>query len=136
MRVHVIATACILLLTAGCATNRLDERLTGLLGYNIEAAVSRLGHPDGKRTVMDDTIYTWSSSRNTSLPLTTTNTTMDMVGNTPVYGTTTATNWVPANFNCTIQIATNSAGSIKSYQWSGNESGCRRYADGMSSIGG
>ena len=134
MRVHVIA-ACILLLTAGCATNRFDERLTGLLGYNIEVAVSRLGHPDGQRTVMGDTIYIWSSSPDTSLPLTTTATTTGMVGNTPVYGTTTATNRVPANFNCTIQIATNSAGSIKSYQWSGNESGCRRYMS-QSSIGG
>jgi hypothetical protein len=60
--------------------------------------------------------------------MTTTSTTTGAVGNVPVYGTTTNTNFVPANFNCAIQLATNADGTIKSYQWSGNMGGCAPYS--------
>lgn len=117
---------------AACATRQLNEGLKGLMGQNIQTAVSRLGYPDGQRTMMGNTIYIWSGSHSAAIPLMTTSSTSGMVGGTPVYGTTTNTNWVPVNYNCTIQIATDSDGVIKSYQWSGNEGGCRQYANAIS----
>lgn len=101
------------------------------MGQNIRAAVAHLGYPDGQRTVMGDTVYVWSTSRNVAFPMTTTSTTTGMVGNTPVYGTTSSTNFVPMAFQCTVQIATNADGTIKSYQWEGNQGGCQRYARGF-----
>jgi hypothetical protein len=113
---------------SGCVSQRMNEGLGNLAGQDIGAAVSRLGYPDSKREILGKTIYIWSTSRNEVLPVTTTNTTTAFVGNVPVYGTTTNTEFVPANFNCTIQLATNSSGTIVHWQWSGNMGGCAQYA--------
>jgi hypothetical protein len=54
-----------------------------------------------------------------------------MVGGTPVYGQTNSMNFVPVAAQCTVQIATTPDGTIKSYQWAGNQIGCRRYSSGF-----
>lgn len=117
---------------AACATTRLNDGLQKLMGQNIRDAVDLLGYPDGQREMMGDKIYIWSSSHDAALPLMTTSNTRGMVGNTPVYGTTTNTNWVPINFNCTVQLGTDAHGTIKNFQWSGNQDGCRAYANAVS----
>lgn len=78
--------------------------------------------------IMGDTIYIWSTNRNAILPMNTTTTTTGMVGTTPIYGTTNAMHFVPVAYSCTVQIATTPDGTIKNYQWEGNEGGCRRSA--------
>ena len=90
--------------------------------------MARLGYPDGERQIMGDTIYIWSTSHNTSMPLVNTSNTTGMVGNVPVYGTTSSTQWVPMNFNCTVQFAVGPDSIIKGYKWSGNEGGCKGFA--------
>ncbi len=127
MRRVILALIAALGLT-GCVAQNLNDGLKGLMGQNIQAAVARLGYPDGQRTMLGDTIYVWSSNHSAVIPLTSTNTTVGTVGSTPVYGTTTSTEWVPANYNCTIQIATDDAGTMKRYQWNGNMGGCAQYA--------
>jgi hypothetical protein len=118
---------------ASCVSSRLNDGLQSLVGKNIQAAVARLGYPDGQRTMLGDTIYIWHTSQNVSLPVTTTSTTTGTVGTAPIYGSTTNTQWVPENFNCIVQIATDRNGTIKSYQWSGNMGGCERYASAFGS---
>jgi hypothetical protein len=126
-----LIACCAALLTA-CATAQLDAGLKGLVGENIHEAINRLGYPDGQRTVMGDTVYIWSTNRNVAMPMNTTTTTTGAVGTTPYYGTTTGMTFVPMTFACTVQIATDANGAIKSYQWEGNQGGCRRYARGFS----
>ncbi|MFI4985894.1 MAG: hypothetical protein ACHQF3_00475 [Alphaproteobacteria bacterium] len=127
MRQAVLALITVLCLT-GCVAQNINDGLNGLMGQNIQAAVARLGYPDAQRTMLGDTIYVWSSNHSAALPVTSTNTTVGTVGTMPVYGTTTSTEWVPVNYNCTIQIATDADGTMKHYQWSGNMGGCASYA--------
>jgi hypothetical protein len=123
-------TACLLLLAA-CATHQLDEGLKGLMGRNISEAVNRMGYPDGKREMMGDTIYVWSTNHTGVMPLNMPSTTTGNVGGTPYYSTTNTMHMIPIAYACTVQIATTADGTIKSYQWEGNEGGCRRYSRGF-----
>jgi hypothetical protein len=115
----------------GCVGDHMNDGLQSLVGQDIHVAVARLGYPDGQRTMLGDTIYIWSSNHSAVLPLTTTNTTTGNVGGVPVYGTQTNTNFVPMNFACTIQIATDKSGRITTWQWSGNMGGCQPYANAL-----
>ena len=112
----------------GCVSRNMNEGLQSLVGQDIHAAVARLGYPNAKREMLGDTIYVWGSSQNSVMPMTTTNYTTGMVGTVPITGATTSTEFVPVNYNCSIQIATDSSGTIKNWQWSGNMGGCAHYA--------
>ncbi len=126
-----VARFVVVALLCGCATQQLNTGLQTLVGQNIQTAISHLGYPDGQRIVMGDTIYVWSTNRNVVMPLNTTSTTTGAVGGTPYYGTTSSMQMVPMAFQCTVQIATTSDGTIKSFQWEGNQGGCQRYARGF-----
>jgi hypothetical protein len=127
----MLALVVVALSLCGCVAQHMNEGLADLMGQNIKVAVGRLGYPDGQRTMLGDTIYVWAASHNTVMPMTTTNLTRGMVGSVPFSGTTTNTDFVPVNLNCTIQLATDASGTIKSYQWSGNMGGCSPYASAL-----
>jgi len=128
---RIVALLVLSLGLGGCVSQNMNEGLQSLVGQDIHAAVARLGYPSGQREILGDTIYVWGSSQNSVMPLSTTNYTSGSVGGVPVYGTTTSTNLVPVNYNCNIQLAVNSQGRIKSYQWSGNMGGCAHYANAL-----
>jgi hypothetical protein len=113
---------------SGCVTTQMNKGLEFMVGQKIDAAVARLGYPDAQRTMLGDTIYIWNTSHNVNLPMTTTSMTTGYAGSTPVYGSTISTQYVRANFNCTIQLGTTTDGVIKSWQWQGNMGGCATYA--------
>jgi hypothetical protein len=115
----------------GCVGQRMNDGLGDLVGQNHKVAVARLGYPDGQRTILGDTIYVWSASHNTVMPMTSTNFATGMVGRVPFSGATTNTDFVPVNLNCAIQLAVDQNGTIKSYQWSGNVGGCSPYANAL-----
>ena len=117
-----VVLAFVVLLTA-CATQQLNRELQGMVGQDIHVAIAQFGYPDGTREVMGDTLYVWSSSHEALLPFTTASTTTGTYG----YSTTTNTQMMPVNANCTIQLAVNADGTIKGGQWEGNQMGCRRY---------
>jgi len=123
----IVATIC-LVLVAGCATQQLDTGLKGLIGRPVSEAVGRLGYPDSQREMMGDKLYVWSTSHTAVMPIMNTSTTTGNVGGMPVYGQTTGMTMVPMNANCLIQVAVTENGIIKSYQWRGNEMGCKMYA--------
>lgn len=130
MKRPILMVGVVICLT-GCVEQNMNDGLRQLKGQNISVAVAKLGYPDTQRTMLGDVIYVWTSSHDTTLFLPSTATTSGTVGNTPVYGTTTTTEAVPANFNCTIQMATDASGQIKSTQWSGNMGGCEPYANAL-----
>ena len=125
----------IALLTAiglcGCVAQHLNQGLEKLTGQNIQAAVAMLGYPDGMREMMGRTIYIWHTSQNTVLPITTFNNSYGTIGNVPLFGTTTGTEFVPTNLNCTIELVTDSHETIVNWKWSGNMSGCQSYASSL-----
>jgi hypothetical protein len=130
MRTRTSFLLCLLLLAA-CATQQLNTGLQTLIGHNIREAMSHLGYPDGQREIMGDTIYIWSTNRSGVLPMNMPATTTGTVGGVPYSGTTTSMAFVPIAIRCTVQIAVAPDGTIKSYQWEGNEAGCKRYARGF-----
>lgn len=116
---------------SGCVSQNMNNGLQSLVGQDIHAAVARLGYPSAQREMLGDTIYVWGTSQSGVLPMTETNFTTGNVGMTPFSGSTTSTTFVPVNYNCTIQLATDKDGTIKSWQWSGNMGGCMRYANAL-----
>lgn len=130
MKKVAVLLACLLSL-GGCVFQNMTKGLDALKGQNIQVAVNELGYPDGQRTMLGHTIYVWGRSEDTVLPTFNTSTTNGMIGNTPVYGTTTTTNLIPVNYNCTIQIMVDSNNIIQSWQFTGNRGGCSAYANDL-----
>ncbi len=117
-----------ILLLCGCVESRMNNGLHTLVGHDIHDAMRIFGYPTGQRTVMGDTVYVWSSNGQMMMPMTTTSNAYGSVGNTPYYGTSNSTSFQPMATMCTVQLAVDTNGIIKSSQWEGNMAGCNRYA--------
>jgi len=113
----------------GCAgVGSLRDGLQPFVGQDIHAAVDVLGYPDGKREMLGDTIYYWSTSHSAPLLMPTTSTTTATAGTTTVIASTHSTQPVTGLYHCTIQMAVDTDNRIKSYQVSGNNGGCASYS--------
>ena len=126
-----IAVVAVVSLISGCVTAQLNNGLQKLLGHPIQEVIDHMGYPDGEREIMGDKIYVWSTNHQAFMPMMNTATTTGSVGGTPYYGTTNSMAMVPVAAQCTVQIATDSGGLIKRYQFFGNQIGCARYARGF-----
>jgi hypothetical protein len=123
----LIAVTFFAIVTAGCATfGQLENGLNALVGRSDSEVFNVLGYPNGKQEFGADTVYVWGNSRNTTMFLPQTQTTTGYVGTTPVYGTTTTTQAIPMNFNCTIKVIV-SSGLVKTWEYDGNLGGCEPY---------
>lgn len=121
----------VLMALTGCVMQQLDKGLTGLIGHNIRDATRYIGYPTDQRTSMGDTLYIWSVRGSGFMPMMSTTTANGAVGGMPYYGQANTTNMVPVQVECTIQIATDQAGIIKTYQWYGSPVGCQGYAKAL-----
>lgn len=119
--VHKLLAAAIgLLIISGCSGTRTDEILKN--GNNIDSVRYALGLP--LRGIVDlpngNKMWTFGSSSSGMLPMTSPST-GTVVG---PYGVatynTSSTTWVPMNYSCTVQIEATSSGSIRHWQWQGN----------------
>jgi hypothetical protein len=128
---RIITLFIVALSFGGCVSKNMNEGLQSLMGQNIHAAIDRIGYPDVQQVILGDKVYVWGVSQNAVMPMTNTNFTSGSVGGVPVYGTTTSTSYVPVNYNCKIQIATDANDIMKRYQWSGNMGGCAHYANAL-----
>ncbi|WP_336983928.1 hypothetical protein [Cedecea sp. HN178] len=112
----------------GCVTfAQMDEGLNSLKGKDKKVAFEVLGYPSQEQTFDDVKVYTWVNSVNDIAPLSSPQLTTGTVGNSFFNATTTKTDYVPITYNCKIQIATNTDGVIKSYDFDGNMGGCETY---------
>lgn len=85
---------------------RLAQGLQSLQGQNIRVAANLMGYPQSQRESLGDTLYMWSS-----------------------YMTFPATQYMGAmTFSCTIEIAVDAMGTIKTTRW-WNNGGCNPYAN-------
>ena len=115
-------------LLAGCVTfGQLEEGLNALVGRHEREAFAALGYPDGKQEFSGETVYVWGRSHNTAMFLPQTSTTTGYVGTRPIYGTTTTTQVVPMNLNCTIKIVVGANSHIRTWEYEGNLGGCAPY---------
>lgn len=120
---------------AGCATfGQLEAGLGALVGRNEREAFAALGYPSGKQQFGSDVVYVWGRSQNTAMFIPQTSTTTGYVGTTPVYGTTTTSQMIPLNYNCTIKVIAGAEdGIIKSWDYEGNLGGCAPYIQRLNS---
>jgi hypothetical protein len=121
------ATVFAMTMLCGCVSMYMDDYLKPFVGQDIHAAVAKLGYPDSQRTMLGDTIYVWESNRHGIMVLPTVTSTTGDVGGVPVAMNTYGSETVPTHQQCKIQIAVDSNGTIKNYQWFGNNSGCAPY---------
>lgn len=116
------------LVLTGCATfGQMDEGLNALKGKDKSVAFEALGYPTQEQQFDDTKVYTWANKTNGVAMYSTPQTTFGTVGNTSFYGTTTETGYVPVEYACKIQIATDMKGTIKNYNYDGNMGGCEGY---------
>jgi hypothetical protein len=125
------ATALAIALLSGCVSMYMDKYLMPLVGQNIHAAVAKLGYPDSQRTMLGDTIYVWERSHHGVMVLPTVTTTTGNVAGEPVALNTQGSEAVPTHQQCKIQMAVDTNGTIKTYQWVGNDTGCAPYLQAL-----
>ena len=134
MRISILLALAIGL--SGCVDDRINKALSSMVGRNISYAMHKLGLPDAKHEVMGDTIYVWATNDDLESPIPTIKVTLQttsiVYGTMPDYDDATGTALPRATFNCTIQLAVNSSGTIKRWRWTGNPAGCAQYARALS----
>lgn len=110
MRRFLVITVCLTGLLCGCASvgDELRARLQTYNGQNIQAVIDRIGYPTSQQKILGDTVYTWNAN----------------VGAVDF-------DWGRVNLVCTIQIATDEGGRIKSFHASGTNGGCQRFDDAL-----
>lgn len=115
------------ILLTGCVSMYMDEYLKPYVGQDIHAAVAKLGYPDSQRVILGDTVYAWSHEHRGVLILPTATTTTGRVGDVGVNVSSYGSEAMPTHSACQIQMAVDSAGIVKNYQWIGSDSGCSPY---------
>lgn len=121
MRKIVIAISLVL---TGCVGTRMESGLQALTGAPLQYAISRLGYPDGERTIAGEHLYVWSTNHEALLPVTS-----GSYGNVGGVGySQTNVGLMRAQAYCTIQLSVDAGGIVRNYQYSGNVMGCQNYA--------
>lgn len=117
---------------AGCITNQaFSERLNTLVGEPIDEAISTFGYPSGERQVAGHHIYVWSVDRNGTIFVPqqsyANGYSTGPLGMTTYHATATTMQAIPVNYACEIDLEVDMANRIRSYQFSGNQGGCRPF---------
>lgn len=122
---------------SGCATwGQMDDGLRGLVGQPIDAAVAKLGYPNGEQNIAGMKLVVWSSSSSgvMMLPQTARNygtVNTSRAGFANYSSTTTYSAPVPYNYSCEIKVRVDERSIIQGYDYSGNLGGCSRYINAL-----
>ena len=113
---------------AACSANKVDDRLSKLVGQNIGEASARLGPPDGQPTAKDgDKLYVWTTNENATAHTQYSQVSGAMVGSSQ--GSESVTRADVVHLDCKMELATDQNDRIKSYQWSGDRYCLKYYSD-------
>lgn len=127
MRLLLPLLVCVLLLPA-CVATHVNEGLSALMGENIKTAFQVIGYPSRKLELDDRTVYTWSNLTGGVNFSNHTAQAYSMVGTTAVTTTVNYTTAVPTAYTCELSLATNKAGTIIDYSWSGQMGALETYS--------
>jgi hypothetical protein len=125
-KIGLVATLGIIF--SGCVGSMIENGLNALQGRDVRAAFNVLGYPSGKQDFGSEIVYFWSYSDSGTQFVPQTSTTSGLIGNVPVYGTTTYNQAVPYNYNCLIRLITDKSDRIIMWDYKGNLAGCSHYA--------
>jgi hypothetical protein len=143
----IISGLSVIFLVTGCATQKVEQGLSALVGQPIQQAFNTLGYPNGQQRFGNEDVYVWAHQSTGGMMLPQVATTYQnygsqsmygTVGQTPVYANlgprnvTTSTlynQYVPMNAQFMIKIGADSrSGIIRTWQWEGNELGAQFFA--------
>lgn len=135
MKYHVLISCAIafaITLFPGCITNQaFSERLNSLVGEPIEEAISKLGYPTGERRVAGHHVYVWSVDRSETIFVPqqsyASGYSTGRYGMTTYHATATTMQALPVNYACEIDLEVDMENRVKSFQFSGNQGGCRPF---------
>lgn len=90
-----------------------------------------LGYPDTQRVVLGDVILVWRTDTDAPVPNLNTGMTMGTVGSTAYFATTTQSQPMYVHLQCTIEVAVDQNGAVKTYHLNGQAGACWRYANAL-----
>jgi hypothetical protein len=119
---------CLLLATEGCAGTSAEKNpLAGFAGQPVTGLVAKLGLPDDEKTIRGTEFYIWSTSHlegseyEVSVPH----------GDTGHKNPTLIINSPDSQYQCTIKVAVDDNGIIRTIDWTGNFDRCQGYMDAL-----
>jgi hypothetical protein len=115
-------------LLSGCANSprKLDRELRPYVGLNITAVTAVLGDAESERNTASSRLYTWTVDNRFTMTLPKYTSAIGDIGGNPLTITGQGTENVHLHYKCNLQIATDNAGFIKTFNLNGNE-GCQRF---------
>jgi hypothetical protein len=124
MRALVIG-ACLLPLAGCVGSGVLGPGFAAMKGQPAEAAIQRLGFPDNKYQVGDETAYVWDRSTTGQMPIPANPFPNAAFGGGGGLGSVT--------FSCRVRFIAGPDGIIKRGDFRGNLGGCARYSRALNS---
>lgn len=122
----IILASCFLF--SGCVTfGQMDTGLNSLVGKDKKVAFDVLGYPSQEQTFDSEKVYTWVNSTSGVMVYSAPETTYGTIGNKQFNAVTNRTNAIPVEYNCKIQIVTDTTGAITKYNYDGSIGGCESY---------
>ncbi len=117
------------LLLGGCAGEIIQEKMSTMIGRPASHVFAKLGLPDAEGKVAGRKFYVWGTQASGSytLPQYNTGTIYNPYGGTSTYSYT-AYQQHSYNYFCKIRIFVDSKDRITTYDFEGNEGGCRRFS--------
>lgn len=101
--------------------------LQTLIGKNVDIAFKVLGYPDQKHIFNNTVVYTWNKSQSSVRTYSTPQVTSGIIGDKSFKATIIENQYIPVNESCKIQLAVDSHGYIKSFDYD-DEGGCYSYS--------
>lgn len=132
MVVRRVAAIGLFLSVAACSyTGDVDAGLNGLMGKPIDAAIAKLGYPDGQVELKDRIVYTWNDGYSGSYTTNDTSTSYQHINGQLTAVTVTTPVTQNYSHQCEIRIVTDRKGVIRDWERTGDW-GCANYADALS----
>lgn len=109
-------------------TRLMNDGLMRLVGTPIKSSFSILGFPTQKQDLADLTVYVWKREGADLISVPQVDTVPRWTSVGPAVRGVTRETVVPMTYSCTIKLAADQAGIIRSWEWDGNAPGCSSFA--------
>lgn len=135
---HKLVLILSVLLLSACAMQKMDDGLPHLVGKPTDYAFRILGYPNAETRIAGSKVFIWGNANSyTSMETVTSpysGTAYGYGGGVSYQGTTSYQVPRTYNYNCTIRLIADQKNIIQSWDWKGNEGGCRYYSDAMDNL--
>ena len=115
-----------------CVGTKVDAGLNALVGENVKTAFLVMGYPSKKLELGDETVYSWIYSHGGAMPMPRTAQSTSYVGSQVITTTTSYNQMVPFDNYCEIKIVADKTGTVRTWEYDGNNGGLMAYSRRLS----